>query len=110
MNEEIKLEWVDALLNGGYDKIHHHLSDSNNGRCVMGVLCDIACTHGLLSKNGSIYNDTVGRTYIGTTPEIVAFWAGLNYEEVLDLEEMNDKPTSCITLAEFADMIKNGTI
>lgn len=41
MKTEIKKKWVKALRSRKYRQIDSQLSDGDNGRCCLGVLCDV---------------------------------------------------------------------
>lgn len=41
-HQEFKRRWVEALLSGKYTKIKKRLRNSKNGRCCLGVACDVA--------------------------------------------------------------------
>lgn len=41
MDEDIKEIWTGRLRSGAYYQIQKQLRDSKNGRCCLGVLCDI---------------------------------------------------------------------
>lgn len=41
-HQEFKRRWVEALLSGKYTKIKKKLRNNKNGRCCLGVACDVA--------------------------------------------------------------------
>jgi hypothetical protein len=41
MDPDIKDEWLDRLRSGDYEQTTGQLRDNDNGRCCLGVLCDI---------------------------------------------------------------------
>ena len=96
MNKEIKAEWVAALRSGQYTQGVGYLARQYHGivrHCVMGVLCEIAATKGVVSR--TVWAHTIsfdGRTQI--LPERVVLWAGLSDADLSingrTLEALND--------------------
>jgi len=38
----LRNKWIDALLNGKYKQIQSRLGNKSDGRCCLGVLCNVA--------------------------------------------------------------------
>lgn len=116
MNEDVKNEWVDALLYGGYEQGTNILRASNDKFCCLGVLCDLAVRHGVLPQpmhNGFYWSYGEGES--GVLPVAVQVWAGLDHwdppitftkdnETYKTLSAANDYG---LTFDEIADIIKN---
>lgn len=66
MDATIKKRWVEELRSGRWRKIIGQLSDLDTGRCVLGVLCEIAVKDGIIEPTRPLLWDTC----------IIA-WAGL---------------------------------
>lgn len=88
MIARIKALWTERLRSGEYRQIHRRLSDTSNGRCCLGVLCDLAVEAGVVRREVAP-GDHVGRViYVavdnendtgeGLLPMAVADWAGLS--------------------------------
>ena len=84
MDPVIKADWVAALRSGTYRQISGHLADEGNGRCCLGVLCDLAVEAGVVRKQRrsgpyvqyiSVLNEDDNDG--GVLPDAVVTWAGL---------------------------------
>ncbi len=129
MKEDVKNEFVDRLINGGFEQIAGSLSVGSNQRCATGILCDIAVEHGILIKEDNVTPDgragykpalsrrrghhTVGPVcagnYLSTqaAPEELHDWAGTEHWEIFEMMHLNDNGR---TLEQIAESVKNGTI
>lgn len=111
MNKEIKKLWVEALRSDEYKQGTRALSRLEEGNyiyCCLGVLCEIAYKHGIISKDFnedemvSIYD----KEDIEVLPKKVVTWAGLyNYNPNC---KYDDQTTNLATLNDiglgFAEM------
>lgn len=107
MKTEIKRAWVKALRSGTYKQGRQALKEDGK-YCCLGVLCDLhrkAC-----KKKGWLEDeyDSNRSVYRGATdylPNVVASWAGLDYDDpVVDgkkLSERNDAGDSFNTIAKL---------
>jgi len=81
MDPHIKEEWLDCLRSGDYKQTTGQLRDNDNGRCCLGVLCDIYAEH---NKDGEWVDATFSTkadSDAKVLPSSVANWADLpNYQ------------------------------
>lgn len=88
MIARIKALWTERLRSGEYRQIHRRLSDTSNGRCCLGVLCDLAVEAGVVRREVVLGDRTSRVIYValddetdngeGLLPKAVADWAGLS--------------------------------
>ena len=121
MNQEIKARWVAALRSGEYRQIKGWLADTKNGRCCLGVLCDVAAEDGIIEWQTSGINKKAvgadsGSSY--TLPHDVMEWAALedddpestetNTEEggTMSLSALNDSSYLQFSFDRIADVIE----
>jgi len=124
MDPDIKEEWLDRLRSGDYKQITGQLRDEENGRCCLGVLCDIYAEQ---NDDGEWVDATFSTNVDSdkkTLPSSVVNWAelqrhqgaqltvGADYAECeyarLTLSELNDGidvARQC-TFDEIADLIE----
>lgn len=107
--DEIVKEWCAELRSGRWEQRRGHLGRSNsNGRCCLGVLCELAVRHGAIappaSRGGILIYDGIGTTL----PWRVAEWARVPSSEGVygstSLMSLNDGGTS---FREIADIIES---
>lgn len=127
MNAEIQTEWAAALRSGKYAQGKNRLRSSGDKFCCLGVLCEIAVDHGVISpatrdsetEMFSYQDDT--EVYDAWLPLAVRAWAGLE-SDVFDAVDNNDEPIlvsgvryACLsgandmgeTFADIADFIES---
>ncbi len=111
MREDIKNEFVDALINGGYEQIKGQLAEGGKRRCATGVLCDIGVRHGILRSMSNGWAFSVGEhfeSYVENLPPAELLeWAGLSYSQMGIMVQLNDAGCS---FKQLADIIKNGKL
>ena len=104
MNEEIKAQWIEALLSGEYKQGKGALRNSKDEYCCLGVLCD------LYSKNTGVEwgIDPLGshnmHSNVSMTPVQVDLWgefANGTSGTLLELAEMNDFGRTFEQIAEY---------
>lgn len=114
MDPEIRAKWTAALRSGDIEQAHEALRDGD-GRCCLGVLCDLAVEEGVIRP--PVWDDDDGWLYDGiqdVLPLSVAKWARMpsstNNPDVPGnpghtLAERNDEGW---TFAQIADAIDGG--
>ena len=107
MKEDIKALWIKGLLSGEYTQGRNRL-EQNGKFCCLGVLCDIAAKHGIVTRKLNVPRDIVyydGQK--GALPLTVVKWADLPESDPHvagdRLSAWNDGGTS---FAEIADFIR----
>jgi hypothetical protein len=108
MNKEIAERWIVALQSEDVRQIQGRLANAANGRCCLGVLCDIAVADGVIEReDGSdIYYDDAD----GVLPLSVVRWAGMNSENGGFLKNASGETTRSLAGLNdegvpFADLI-----
>lgn len=121
MDENVKHEWVTALRQGVYEQGKAVLvREDSAGRmqyCCLGVLCDIATQHGVISnpiiQDGIAHYPDGSDWNTATLPKSVFRWAGLDTDTPhidteshrLFLTMLND---DVFTFSQIADVIEWG--
>jgi hypothetical protein len=81
MDPDIKDEWLDRLRSGDYEQTTGQLRNNDNGRCCLGVLCDIYAEQ---NDDGEWDDETFVTSSDADKkilPSSVVNWAGLkNYQ------------------------------
>lgn len=113
MNTRIKKLWVEALRDPEAVQIKWQLRDDGNGRCCLGVLCDIAVGESVVKWHGNMCENSSG-----ALPTKVLEWAEMDmsqgpkspgvivkigYSE-RSLWDLNDRAR--LTFAQIADIIE----
>lgn len=88
MNKRVKKLWIADLRSGEIEQAQHRLRDSDDGRCCLGVLCDVfkretgkgAWRH---DKDGDWVFAVAGQRDGSTLPEPVWKWAGMSDDNPL---------------------------
>jgi len=103
----LQQKWIEELRSGRWTQIHFELRDSCNGRCCLGVACDVA---GVRWSHGYAF-DLEGRFSDVTLPFGVKDYMGFRNEggeskEKADLclWELNDIAKK--TFSEIADIVE----
>jgi hypothetical protein len=111
MDPGIRARWVAALRSGEYPQAHQQLRDGD-GRCCLGVLCELAVEDGVIAPP---YMGGGAWVYDGADtdlPETVWRWAGLDSGNPeageFTLIELNDDEHW--DFAEIADAIEGVTL
>lgn len=127
MNKEVKTLWLEALRSDKYKQGKMCLgkvSKGNNLYCCLGVLCEIAHEHGIVTKTENTQNGLHRFVYDGQEqylPPTVVKWAGLakhitqnaqecpivyygKHEDRVLISELND--FRCCDFNEIADIIE----
>ncbi len=107
MRDDVKREFVDALLSGDYEQVMGILATGNNGRCATGVLCEVAARHGVTSVTewGFVGQDGIS---INSGPPLCVYeWSGV---DVLDMEEIMVLNDHGYTFEQIADLVKNDQV
>jgi hypothetical protein len=123
MNPEIRARWTAALRSGEIRQATEILNDGE-GRCCLGVLCDLAVADGVIEP--AVY-DEVEQSWVyldgeaQILPPVVASWAGIVAQKLIDLTnpvvtvegEPLPSPLASLndhgkTFAEIADLIDGG--
>lgn len=100
MNQQIKEQWVAALLSGEYQQTKNVLHDSE-GFCCLGVLADL-----YLKETGGLWESDGRHNYIfpdywdKVLPEEVVKWAGLNSDNPEVIVERYNHTTEEFTLCK----------
>lgn len=120
MNADIKREWLAELRSGKIPQCRALLNDGE-GRCCLGVLCDIAVKHGVIEMHledgrhlyGTDTEFKEGQEKLFYLPDSVIAWAGLDtYDPWVKaagatyrtrLSNLND---SGLTFERIADIIE----
>lgn len=99
MNQDIKQRWVSALRSGEFEQGTDNLRKGDKF-CCLGVLCELAVQDGVINPPELSWESTEIYGYgkseeqeyanTGELPEVVAKWAGLVDEDILD--EFSDEP------------------
>lgn len=118
MNPVIKEQWLFLLESGAIDQCKDELYNNENkgSFCYLGVLCELARAHGIVSvtKHGEYYkrgdpNVFSNDSSFSELPYSVVQWAGLDKSEPTacrrSLISMNDKGKS---FKEIAKVIRVG--
>lgn len=113
MNDEIRARWVARLRSGDIEQVAHGLG-RGDGRCCLGVLCDLAVEDSIIEPPWTAEED--GESWLEYDgdreflPLSVVEWAGLNSPnpqlpapDCSLLSFLNDVPTG---FAEIADLIE----
>ena len=117
LNPEIKAKWAAALRSGVYQQIIGSLANRTNGRCCLGVLCDLAVEAGIartLPVPGRSYISYVSVTDpsdhdSGLLPSAVVRWAGLDRSNPIirglheNLSGLNDHGLSFTDIANHIE-------
>lgn len=123
MNADIKKAWLEALRSGDYTQAKEYLrvsSDSGDGFCCLGVLCDLhrkMTGQGKWAQVHGVEGPRIGYIVAGgdhstsVLPQEVREWAGLPVNTGIDvngghLASLNDDGTS---FKEIADIIEQHT-
>lgn len=114
MNAKIKALWIERLRSGEYRQIRQFLSDTSNGRCCLGVLCDLAVEAGIARREGGALRVLYAAvadgedSAMGILPTAVGRWAGLTSRDPdigpASATELND--SKGMSFAEIADEIE----
>jgi hypothetical protein len=82
MNADIRARWTAALRSGDYQQAKGALRRDGDGRCCLGVLCDLAVADGIIEPPSYDDHDDVWEyTADGESlvlPAAVYRWAGIN--------------------------------
>lgn len=109
MDPEIKAEWVAALRSGQYKQGKDYLRTEGDAYCCLGVLCDIAGTHGVGSwgDQGYFNSKDLSEGDNVVLPEFVMAWAGLDSSnpEIGKFYSCASRNDTGSSFAEIADMI-----
>jgi hypothetical protein len=111
MNEEIKIQWIDALLSGEFTRGESFLN-SDGKLCPLGVLCELAVRAGATTREGSHSGNVIMYGHQNhVLPDSVVSWAGLPDRNPTllsiprgSLADLNDDG---MTFAAIADLIKD---
>lgn len=89
--EEVRLQWMAALLGGEYKQAQHALKSPEDKMCCLGVGCDL---HAKLTGKGrwldSSYKVAGGWSKTGYPPLPVEEWLGITHSQALVLAFAND--------------------
>lgn len=77
MKKEIAELWVEALRGGKYVQGQGALQRLDGRFCCLGVLCDLAITHGVKVEVVKLPNEINYNGLEGVLPEPVVNWAGM---------------------------------
>ena len=115
MNEDIKVRWTARLRSGQDEQTKSVLRNLDDGKCCLGVLCEIAVEDGVIEapywaehRDGYAYGSGDEADAVATLPRSVWEWAGLPDANPdaprtgVTLAALNDKG---FTFAQLADLI-----
>lgn len=111
MKVEIKKKWVDALRSGRYHQVREVLATPDNGRCALGVLCDIAAEEGIVSRRESTGENNRGDripcyaydNWLYGLPGEIITWARLSLNDTCIIASMNDNGASFEEIAKWIE-------
>lgn len=113
--EEARDLWVKALRSGKYRQVAKRLANVNNGRCCLGVACDVYCEAEGRSYKPFQYVDQEGmcrfrgrKTEKYVLPDVVVKWLGVKDENPetrngATLAGLNDHDVSFLEIAEIIE-------
>lgn len=120
MDPDIKKEWLEDLRSGTIKQGKGALENSEGEQCCMGVLCNIAVRHGVITKRihycstHIIFGVGGSDIHTGTLPAAVIKWAGLSMNRAADNPIVENKHLSHYNDAlgysfeQIADLIERG--
>src|SRR6266566_6134430 len=109
MNEDVKTQFVNALMSGEYPQIKGRLHDEVGGVCANGLLCELAIQNGLNVQRvigGYAVDRGTWVQYSGCfgPPTAVMDWAGIDEKWSQFLARLND---TGYTFQEIGEQLKH---
>lgn len=103
MNREIRDQWVEELESGRFPQGRNVLRSTDDKYCCLGVLCEIAVQAGVIEPPIEATYDAYkyGGWSVGSLPDSVLAWSGLDYREQIKLSDFNDSGYSFDYIAKY---------
>lgn len=73
MDPEFKAQWLSELRSGQFVQIRSKLRDFNNGRCCLGIACDVAVAQGLGQWTGMSWDEARDEYVYSTEHSLESF-------------------------------------